>query len=156
MELWYIKKKKSGGGAIMAGEAKRLDENPISPNNHRPYSSPGLHELDVATKLEQLNVKQSVLLRCSTGNLRREGKGGWWRGGSWLEITAADIENSPSRRTQSLWHACFSKTLHGRHTTCGWVSLVHMDLMWHCLHIHPVINSFPECCRRRWCLCVCF
>lgn len=57
----------------MAGEAKRLDENPISPNNHRPYSSPGLHELDVATKLEQLNVKQSVLLRCSTGNLSREG-----------------------------------------------------------------------------------
>lgn len=60
----------------MAGEAKRLDENPISPHNHRPYSSPALQELDVATKAEQLNVKQSALLRRSTGVFRERKRKG--------------------------------------------------------------------------------
>lgn len=73
-----ILKKKEGVGeglAIMAGEAKWLDENPISPHNHRPYSSPELaRKLDVATKAEQLNVKQSAALRRSAGVFRENGK----------------------------------------------------------------------------------
>lgn len=51
---------------IMAGEAKRLDENPILPHNHQRqvWIRLTLTQRDVVTKPKWLNVKRWLLLRC--------------------------------------------------------------------------------------------
>lgn len=55
---------------IMAGEAKRLDENPILPHNHPRKVWNRLTQCDVVTKPKWLNVKQWLLLRCFVGKFK--------------------------------------------------------------------------------------
>lgn len=59
---------------IMAGETKRLDENPILPHNHRRQVWIWLAwtQRNVVTKPKWLNVKQWLCLRCFVGKFKAQ------------------------------------------------------------------------------------